>query len=70
MNEKIKILESKIAEIKGILKDASLKLSRNVGNHSLSASEKQNLWSKQEKLEDELNELLVENGVEINTWDW
>jgi chromosome segregation ATPase len=70
INETIKELEKGIAEIKGILKDASLKLSRNVGNHSLSASEKQDLWSKLEKLEDELNELLVENGVEVNSWDW
>tara|TARA_R110000824_G_scaffold669_6_gene4189 strand:- start:1264 stop:1482 length:219 start_codon:yes stop_codon:yes gene_type:complete len=72
MNEKIKILESKIAEIKGILKDASLKLFTQDGHITLldKVSAMQNLWSEQEKLEDELNELLVENGVEINTWDW
>jgi ribosomal protein S13 len=68
MNEKIKELENGIAKIKGILKANSLKISKNLV--VLSASEKQNLWSEQEKLEDELNELLVENGVELNSWDW
>jgi len=70
MTIKIQKLEKEIAEIKGILKDASLKLSRNCGNHLLSASEKQNLWSKQEKLEDELNEELCDAGIELNSWDW
>ena len=68
MNEKIKELENGIAKIKGILKANSLKISKNLV--VLSASEKQNLWGQQEKLENELNELLVENGVELNSWDW
>ena len=60
MNEKIEKLENEIAKIKGIFKNFPL----------LSASRKQRLWSQQEKLENELNELLVENGVELNSWDW
>ena len=75
INEKIKELEKKIAKIKGILKANSLKLSKNlVGvqalNKILSASEKSDLWSEQEKLEDELNCLLLDSGVELNSWDW
>ena len=69
-NETITELEKGIAEIKGILKDASLKLSRNVGNHTLSASEKENLWLALEVMEDELNEELEDAGVELNSWDW
>ena len=61
MNEKIKELENKISHIKGIFKKF---------HWGLSASRKQKLWSQQEKLENELNELLVENGVELNSWDW
>jgi hypothetical protein len=68
MNEKIKELENGIAKIKGILKANSLKLSKNEVN--LSASEKSDLWSEQEKLEDKLNCLLLDEGVEINSWDW
>jgi hypothetical protein len=70
MTIKIEKLEKEIAKIKGILKDASLKLSRNCGNHFLSASEKSDLWDKLEKLEDELNEELCDAGVELNSWDW
>ena len=40
INETITELEKGIAEIKGILKDGSLKLSRNIGNHTLTPAEK------------------------------
>ena len=69
-NETITELEKGIAEIKGILKDASLKLSRNVGNHTLTPAEKENLWLALEVMEDELNEELCDAGVELNSWDW
>ena len=68
MKEKIEKLEKEIAKIKGILKANSLKLSKNLV--ALSASEKQDLWGKQEKLEDELNCLLLDSGVELQSWDW
>jgi SMC interacting uncharacterized protein involved in chromosome segregation len=70
INETIKELEKGIAEIKGILKDASLKLSRNIGNHTLTPAEKENLWLALEVMEDELNEELCEAGFELNSWDW
>ena len=70
INETITELEKGIAEIKGILKDASLKLSRNVGNHTLTPAEKENLWLALEVMEDELNEELEDAGVELNSWDW
>jgi len=69
-NETIQEIEKGIAEIKGILKDASLKLSRNVGNHTLTPAEKENLWLALEVMEDELNEELCEAGFELNSWDW
>jgi hypothetical protein len=70
INETIKELEKGIAEIKGILKDASLKLSCNIGNHTLTPAEKENLWLALEVMEDELNEELCEAGFELNSWDW
>ena len=36
----------------------------------LTPAEKQDLWGEQEKLESKLNECLMDQGVEINTWDW
>jgi hypothetical protein len=68
MTIKIEKLENELAKVKGILKANSLKLSKNVV--ALSASEKQDLWSKLEKLEDEMNCLLLDEGFEINSWDW
>jgi regulator of replication initiation timing len=59
MNEKIQELEKQISIIKETLKDSVL-----------SSAEKQDLWSEQEKLEDKLNNLLVESGVEIQPWEW
>ena len=67
-NETIQEIEKGIAEIKGILKANSLKLSKNEVN--LSASEKENLWLALEVMEDDLNEALEDAGVELNTWDW
>jgi hypothetical protein len=68
INETITELEKGIAEIKGILKASSLKLSKNV--RVLSPSEKENLWLALEVMEDELNEELEDAGVELNSWDW
>jgi hypothetical protein len=68
INETITELEKGIAEIKGILKANSVKLSKNEVN--LSASEKENLWLALEVMEDELNEELEDAGVELNSWDW
>jgi SMC interacting uncharacterized protein involved in chromosome segregation len=70
INETITELEKGIAEIKGILKDASLKLSRNIGNHTLTPTEKENLWLALEVMENDLNEELEDEGVELNSWDW
>mgnify|MGYP003977181625 CR=1 FL=1 len=52
-------IEKQISIIKETLKDSVL-----------SPAEKQGLWSEQERLENKLNELLVEQGVEVNAWDW
>jgi hypothetical protein len=69
-NETIQEIEKGIAEIKGILKDASLKLSRNIGNHTLTPAEKENLWLALEVMEDDLNEKLENAGLESKSWDW
>jgi chaperonin cofactor prefoldin len=70
INETIQEIEKGIAEIKGILKDASLKLSRNIGNHTLTPAEKENLWLALEVMEDDLNEKLENAGLESKSWDW
>ena len=70
INETITELEKGIAEIKGILKDSSLKLSRNIGNHILTPAEKENLWLALEVMEDELNEELEDAGGGFDSWDW
>jgi|TARA_R110000824_G_scaffold18018_4_gene72037 hypothetical protein len=67
-NETIQEIEKGIAEIKGILKANSLKLSKNEVN--LSASEKENLWLALEVMEDDLNEKLENAGLESKSWDW
>ena len=68
INETIQEIEKGIAEIKGILKANSLKLSKNEVN--LSASEKENLWLALEVMEDDLNEKLENAGLESKSWDW
>ena len=55
----IKQIEKQISIIKETLQDSVL-----------SPAEKQGLWSEQERLENKLNELLAEQGVELNSWDW
>jgi hypothetical protein len=67
-NETITELEKNVAEIKGILKANSLKLSKNPV--TLSPQERENLWLALEVMEDDLNEALEDAGVELNTWDW
>jgi hypothetical protein len=67
-NETIQVLEKNVAEIKGILKANSLKLSKNPV--TLSPQERENLWLALEVMEDDLNEALEDAGVELNTWDW
>ena len=69
-NEKIKNLDNEIAKIKGVLKANSLKLSFGWKDINLSASEKSDLWDKLEKLEDELNDLLLDSDIERKSWDW
>jgi hypothetical protein len=60
MNQESQIdrLEIEISVIKETFKDCVL-----------SPAEKQDLWSLQEKLENKLNELLMNQGVELNSWD-
>jgi len=55
----IEEIEKQISIIKETLQDSVL-----------SSAEKQSLWSEQERLENTLNNLLVEQGVELNSWDW
>jgi len=55
----IEEIEKQISIIKETLQDSVL-----------SPVEKQGLWGEQERLENKLNELLVEQGVELNSWDW
>ena len=69
-NEKIKNLDNEIAKIKGVLKANSLKLSFGWKDINLSTSEKSDLWDKLEKLEDELNDLLLDSDIELKSWDW
>ena len=59
MNEKIQKLENKLSQAEAQRK-ASVQGSQ----------ERKDLNDECEKLENELNELLVENGVELNSWDW
>ncbi len=51
-------LEKEISIIKETLKDCVL-----------TPAEKQDLWSEQEKLENKLNELLMNQGFEIQPWN-
>ncbi len=59
LDSQIDRLEIEISVIKETLKDCVL-----------SPAEKQDLWSEQEKLEGKLNELLMSQDVELNSWDW
>jgi len=67
-NETIQVLEKNVAEIKGILKANSLKLSKNPV--TLSPQERENLWLALEVMEDDLNEKLENAGLESKSWDW
>ena len=59
MNEKIQKLEDQLSQV-----EAQRKVSVQ------GSQERKDLNDECEKLENELNELLVENGVELNSWDW
>jgi hypothetical protein len=59
LDNQIARLELDISIIKETIKDCVL-----------TPAEKQDLWSEQEKLEWKLNECLMDQGVEINAWDW
>ena len=58
LDSQIDRLEIDISIIKETLKDCVL-----------SPAEKQALWSEQEKLENKLNECLMDQGIEIQPWD-
>lgn len=58
LDSQIDRLEIDISIIKETLKDCVL-----------SPAEKQDLWSEQEKLENKLNECLMDQGIEIQPWD-
>ena len=59
----------KIMTIEEIEKQISI-IKETLQDSVLSSAEKQSLWSEQERLENTLNNLLVEQGVELNSWDW
>jgi len=59
MNEKIQKLEDQLSQVEQ---------KRKVSVQG--SQERKDLNDECEKLENELNELLVENGVELNSWDW
>jgi len=59
----------KIMTIEEIEKQISI-IKETLQDSVLSPVEKQGLWGEQERLENKLNELLVEQGVELNSWDW
>ena len=60
MNQESQIdrLEIEISVIKETFKDCVL-----------TPSDKQGLWDEQEKLENKLNELLMDQGVDLQPWD-
>ena len=59
MNEKIEKLEKEVE-----------KISLECKQSAQGSQERKELLNEWEKLENELFELLVENRVELNSWDW